>query len=327
MKIKFLLRVVLTGIALLTALTGALHADVSLAPLFVDHAVLQRRVAVPVWGQALPGEAVRVEFREHAVATVADEGGRWRVQLPPMEAGAPGELVVTGKNVLRLADVVVGEVWLCGGQSNMAFRVEELERPEVIAEATNAQIRHFAVGFAVAASPAETAKGAWQICSPATVGKFTATGYYFARELQQRLGVPVGLINSSVGGTQIESWMSAEALASNPAFAVVQARWAAVIGDYPSQRRDYEAALAWWKKASGRERLESAKQGKRKPTPPRSALHRDAPASLFNAMINPLVPYALRGISLRSRCRQRDAQRRVWRTLSRVDHGLARALG
>lgn len=295
MTIKFLLQAVFCRMALLIALTGALRADVTLAPLFVDHAVLQRRVAVPVWGRALPGEAVRVEFRAHAVSTVADAAGRWHVQLPPMEAGAPGELVVTGNNVLRLTDVVVGEVWLCGGQSNMAFRVEELERPEVIAEATNAQIRHFAVGFAVAASPAETAKGAWQICSPATVGKFSATGYYFARELQARLGVPVGLVNSSVGGTQIESWMSAEALASNPAFAVVQTRWTAVIGDYPSLRRDYEAALAWWENASGRERLESAKQGKRKPTPPRSAVHRDAPASLFNAMINPLVPYALRG--------------------------------
>ncbi|WP_438479244.1 sialate O-acetylesterase [Oleiharenicola lentus] len=271
-------------------------ADVKLAPLFADHAVLQRRMDVPVWGRADAGEAVTVKFREHSVKTVADTSGRWRVTFPPLEAGAPTELVVSGKNVVRLIDVVVGEVWLCGGQSNMAFRVEEMERPDVIAEATNDQIRHFAVGFAAAATPSETAAGSWKICSPATVAKFTASGYFFARDLQARLGVPIGLVNSSVGGTQIESWMSAESLASNPAFAMVNERWAAVMGDYPRLQQDYEAALAWWEQASGRQRLESAKQNRRKPLPPRSSAHRDAPASLFNAMIHPLVPYALRGM-------------------------------
>jgi sialate O-acetylesterase len=114
--------------------------------------------------------------------------------------------------------------------------------------------------------------------------------------MQARLGVPIGIVNSSVGGTQIESWMSRESLASNPAFGVVDARWAEVMSGYPQARADYEAALKRWETASGLERLASARQGRRKPTPPRGPAHRDAPGSLFNAMINPLVPYALRGM-------------------------------
>lgn len=273
-----------------------LAADVTLAPLFADHAVLQRRQPVPIWGDAAPGESVQVRFKEHQLTTTADPTGRWRVTLPPMESGEPADLIVTGRNRLQRTDVVVGEVWLCGGQSNMAFRIEELERPEVIAAATQPQIRHFGVGFAAAANPTTTAAGSWQICSPHTVGKFTATGYYFALALQTRLGVPVGLVNSSVGGTQIESWLSAEALASDPAFAVVRERWAAVLAGYPRLRAEYDAALARWEQASGRERLDLVRHGQRKPLPPRSAAHRDAPSSLFNAMINPLAPYAIRGV-------------------------------
>lgn len=275
---------------------GGLRADVEFAPLFTDHAVLQRRKEVPVWGRATPGERVTVSFRNHKATATADAAGRWSVRLPAMEAGEPADLIAAGNNRLVRSDVVVGEVWLCGGQSNMAFRVEELEMPEVVAAANHPAIRHFAVGFATALSPADTAKGTWVSCSPATVGKFTATGYFFAVELQARLGVPIGLVNSSVGGTQIESWMSTESLATNPAFAVVHERWAAVMAGYPQARAEYEAALAHWEKATGRERLAMAKQGRRKPTPPVNAAHRDAPGSLFNAMINPVVPYAIRGM-------------------------------
>jgi sialate O-acetylesterase len=279
-----------------TCCGSGLRADVVLAPLFTDHAVLQRRAAVPVWGTASSGERVTVTFRAHKQAATADAAGRWEVRLPAMEAGEPGELTITGNNRVVLTDVVVGEVWLCGGQSNMAFRVEELEQPAVMAAALNPNIRHFAVGFSAAAEPLTTAKGSWVPCTPDTVGKFTGTGYFFAKDLQARLGVPVGLVNSSVGGTQIESWMSRESLASDPAFAVVNARWAEVMVGYPQARADYEAALKWWENASGKERLESAKQNRRKPTPPRNSAHRDAPASLFNAMVNPIVPYAVRGM-------------------------------
>jgi sialate O-acetylesterase len=274
-----------------------LLAEVTLAPLFTDHAVLQRRIEVPVWGQAAPDETVTVRFRDHAVSTTAAADGTWRVVLLAMEAGEPGELVVEGKdNVLRCGDVLVGEVWLCSGQSNMAFRVEELEKPEIMAAATDGHVRHFAVAFATADVPAVALRGAWSVGASETVGKFSAMGYYFARALREHLGVPVGLVNASVGGTQIESWMSADALAADPAFAVVHARWAAVVADFPRRLAEHETALAQWEAASGRERLALAKAGRRKPVPPRNASHRDAPSSLFNAMVNPLVPFAVRGI-------------------------------
>jgi sialate O-acetylesterase len=287
---------VLKRLWLAGALAGSLAAEVSLAPLFTDHAVLQRRTAVPIWGRANPGEPVTVRFREHTVRAITAADGSWRVALPPMEAGDPAELVAEGKNTVRCADVVVGEVWLCSGQSNMAFRLEELEQREIVAAATDAGIRHFAVAFATAAAPAATVRGTWRTAAPDASGKFSAIGYFFARQLRERLGVPVGLLNASIGGTQIESWMSAEALAADPAFAVVHARWAAVLADFPRRLAEHKAELAKWEAASGRERVALARQGRRKPLPPSGAGHRDAPSSLFNAMVHPLVPYAVRGI-------------------------------
>jgi sialate O-acetylesterase len=284
------------GMLLSLALGGTLAAEVTLAPLFTDHAVLQRHVEVPVWGRAAPGEVVTVHFRGHTARTTTLSDGTWRIALPPLERGEPAELVVSGDNTLRCRDVLVGEVWLASGQSNMAFRLEELEKPEIVAAATDGQIREFSVPSATASAPAATLQGTWRVGGPATAGKFSAIGYYFARQLREHLGVPVGLVNASVGGTQIESWMSAEALAADPAFAVVHARWAAVVADYPRRLAEHEVALARWEAASGRERVALARQGQRKPVPPRRESHRDAPSSLFNAMVNPLVPFAVRGI-------------------------------
>src|SRR6187431_2390505 len=249
------------GVAAFALVAGAAWADVQPASLFTDHAVLQRGRVIPVWGTAEPGEQVTVEFRGHTVTAVTDAVGKWRLELPTQEAGPAAELVIRGKNTLRLSDVVVGEVWLCSGQSNMAFRIEELEQPEEEAAAEYPGIRQFAVGTAVAAQPAEKAKGAWVTCSSATVGRYTATGYYFARELHRRLGVPVGIINSSVPGTPVESWLSMEALAGNPAFAVVAERWAEVLREYTVAEKAQAALRAKWEQADQSGRLELARRG------------------------------------------------------------------
>lgn len=276
---------------------ACLLAAVTLAPLFGDHAVLQRHVPVPVWGDAPPGEEITVSFRDHEHRAIADSQGRWSVTLPPMEAGAPGKLVARGKSgEARATDILIGEVWLCSGQSNMAFRLDETGDRDEIARAQHPDIRHFFVPQTVSLEPARHVKGSWTVCTPETAGKFTATGYFFAVEIQARLGVPVGLINSSVGGTQIESWMSAKTLASDPAFAIVRERWANVIAGYPKARADFEAAYGWWHNANGKERLEAAKLGKRKPLPPQRPRHRNAPSSLYNGMIDPLAPCAIAGV-------------------------------
>lgn len=286
------------------------RADVTLAPLFTDHAVLQRDKPVPVWGDAGSGEAVTVTFRDQTVHATAGKDGRWIVYLDALKPGAPAELVVNGKNTIRLQDIVVGEVWVCSGQSNMEFRVwgpvgDVYRVDDADAEVAAAHyplIRHFKVDRAVAPQPADTARGVWVVCSPETVGQFTAVGYFFSRALVEQLGIPIGIINSTWGGTAVESWMSELALASDPAFAAVDGRWTKALVNWPAKVAAYDAARAAQDKdESAAKAAGPAKYAeflKTKPwiPPPPSPTSPDAPRSLFNGMINPLLPCAIRGV-------------------------------
>ena len=287
-----------------------LRAEVTLAPLFADHAVLQQDKAVPVWGLAAPGEAVTVTYRGQTVRATAGKDGRWIVFLDPLQPGAPAELVASGTNSVKAEDVVVGEVWVCSGQSNMEFRVwgppGDVYRvdnaDEEVAAAQFPLIRHFKVARATAAQPADTAQGAWVVCSPETVGQFTAVGYFFARDLAPRLGVPIGLINATWGGTAVESWLSEAALASDPAFAVVDTRWKQALVDWPAKVAEYDAARAAQEKdeaaakAAGPAKYTEYLKNRVWLRPPPSPTSPEAPRSLFNGMINPLLPYGIRGV-------------------------------
>ena len=285
-------------ILLFLASALALHAEVTLAPLFVDHAVLQQGKPVPVWGRADPGERVSVTFGAQSVGTTADRSGRWLVYLDALPASRePAELIVTGKNTLRVADVLVGEVWLCSGQSNMEWPVRDSQNAaEEIAAANYPLIRQIKIQRTVAETPAETVQTeGWQPATPETVGLFTAVGYFFGRDLHARLNVPIGLINSTWGGTFIESWMSPAALLSDSSFTVVPERWRQTLAEYPERKKAYEAALAEWtaEEAAAKERGEPFT--KRRPGPPAGSGHHQTPSALFNGMIHPLLPYALRG--------------------------------
>ena len=285
-------------------------ADVVLAPLFTDHAVLQQGKPVPVWGRAAPNEKVTVTFRDQTVHATAAADGRWMVYLDALKPGAPAELVVSGKNTIRLQDVLVGEVWVCSGQSNMEFRLwgppgdtyRAANADEEVAAANFPLIREFKVERAVAAQPADTARGAWVVCGPATAGAFSAVGYFFARDIHQRLGVPVGIITSAWGGTAIESWLSDYALQGNPAFAAVDRRWAEALVGWPDKVTAYKAAIAKQEqddaaaRAAGPARLAEYLKARPWIPPPPSPESPDAPRSLFNGMINPLLPCAVRGI-------------------------------
>jgi sialate O-acetylesterase len=288
---------------LVALLAPGIRADVTLAPLFADHAVLQQDKAVPVWGRAAPGEKVAVTFRDQTLHATAGRDGRWIVYLEPLKPGAPAELVVSGKSTVKLQDIVVGEVWVCSGQSNMEFPVERtLNAAQEIADASHPLIRHFKVEHAVAARPADTARGAWTVCSPATVGGFTAVGYFFARDLQQKLAVPIGLINSTSGGTPVEAWMSEAALKSDPAFAVADERWARILAEAPAKMAEYEAARAALAKdadaakAAGPAPYAEFLKHMPRLSPPPGPSSPYAPRSLFNGMINPLLPGAIRGV-------------------------------
>ena len=326
----------LVGVAVLLAGSGA-RADITLAPLFTDHAVLQRDKVIPIWGSASAGEKVTVMFAGQKREATPGSDGRWIALLDPLPGTAQGaDLIVAGRNVLTVRDVVVGEVWLCSGQSNMEFTVEArpgwqanrsvLQAPAEIAAANYPMIRQVRIEHVVAEAPADTvATSGWVPAAPDTVGGFTAVGYFFARDLFQKLGVPIGIVHSSWGGTPVESWMSPAALASDPAFAVVGERWRKMVTDFPTAKVAHETQLAEWTRAEAAAKNAPAPATKPlaptkargaarpvkadpaavhaewlrqhpKPRAPRGPGDPWTPTGLFNGMINPLLPYALRGV-------------------------------
>ncbi|UNK56851.1 beta galactosidase jelly roll domain-containing protein [Pseudoxanthomonas daejeonensis] len=210
-------RALLATLALLAIapLASATTPSLELPLLFSDGAVLQRDRPLPVWGQAQPGERVEVQFDGRKAQATAGANGRWSVQLPAHVAGGPYELLVrAGAEERRVRDVLVGEVWLASGQSNMEWPVAQtLHAQQDVAEAGDASLRHFKIPKSWAETPqAQLQGGAWQAASPAAVGQFSAVGYTFARELRRVLGVPVGIIDSTWGGSSIEAWMDASML-------------------------------------------------------------------------------------------------------------------
>ncbi|MCU0792084.1 MAG: sialate O-acetylesterase [Opitutaceae bacterium] len=273
-------------------------ADVVPSALFQNSAVLQRDKPVPVWGTADAGEKVTVSFAGQTKSTTTGADGRWSVTLDPLPASStPASLTIAGNNTITLSDIVVGEVWIASGQSNMEWVINNTHDADV--EKLTARyplIRQIKVAKTPSDTPATTFKGEWQKASPETLGNFTAVGYHFAKDIHLALDVPVGIVNSSWGGTPVEAWMSPAALASDPAFAVVQKRWAEVVANYPEAKAKHDAALAAWeaeKAAAAAAGKPFNKQAPRAPQGGPGSSH--APSVLHNGMIAPLLPAALRG--------------------------------
>jgi sialate O-acetylesterase len=215
-------RLALAALPLLS-LTAA-RADVVPSALFVDNAVLQRDHAIPVWGTADPSEKVTVTLGAKTASTVTGADGHWRVSLAPLPAGGPFPLVIAGKNTVTLKNVLLGDVWICSGQSNMQYsmRYKRGYYTADIAAADDPQLRCFAVANKTSPVPladllpTNPTQQVWQATTPKTVIEFSTVGYYFGRELRKALGVPIGLINTAWGGTNGESWVSREALSADP---------------------------------------------------------------------------------------------------------------
>lgn len=273
-------------------------ADITLAPLFRDGAVLQRDQPIAVWGRAAAAERVEVKFKSQTVAVIAAADGRWRVTLKPEKASLTGaEMLVSGANTIRVRDVLVGEVWLCSGQSNMVWalaRCDDAERE--IAAADYPLIRQFKAATVVADKPAFDVAGSWVACSPATAGNFSGVAYYFARELHERLKVPVGIVNSAWGGTQIESWISEPTLRANPAARAIYERWEAHLAAQPEALAKHEKAVARWEENAKAAKEAGKEFTKGRPRPPEGGNSHRRPGGLYNAMIAPLVPYSMRGV-------------------------------
>ena len=202
------------------------EAALKFPSIFGNNMVLQRDQPIPVWGRTRAGEKISVSLADARVDATADAEGNWKVRLPAQKAGGPHTLTVQGeKEQRKFENVLIGEVWLCSGQSNMQMAVKSATNgAQEAAAANDPQLRLFSVTFAMAPVPQFDCQGSWEACSPKTAADFSAVGYYFGRELRKELGVPVGLIHSSWGGSVCEAWMSREALAADPDYAQILQR-------------------------------------------------------------------------------------------------------
>ena len=266
-------------------------ADVVLPALFSEHMVLQSGEGANVWGWADPGEKVTVTLRDQTRSATADAKGKWKLKLVNLAAGQGGALTVTGKNTVVIPDVLVGEVWLCSGQSNMAFGVGGQENKPL----TFPEFRVFTEQSLGEGEPQEKCKGAWVVCSPETVKQISGTAYFFGKTLHETLKQPVGLVVSAVGGTRIESWTSTEVQRGVPE---LKPQFDA-LAEKLSRYNPVTAKAAKEKQlAAFQELVEKAKAaGTRPPNPPSPQYDPRAsgPGNLFNAKIAPLIPYTVRG--------------------------------
>ena len=305
-------------------LASSAWATVKPNALFSDNAVLQQNASIPVWGTARDGEKVTVTFDGETETTIA-KGGQWMVHLKSHAAGGPYTLTIAGENKITVHNVLVGEVWVCSGQSNMAFKFPGATTAKTEAPTANyPKLRMFTVEHKLALDPQAEASGQWVECSPATVTGFSAVGYFFGRDLHKATDVPVGMICSAVGGTGAQLWTSLTGLGKESALhgyveeiSLAKAKCdPATAARFPQDLADYEAKLKSWEQTTGKEfgqaivAWNAACQKNKaagtplpprptptapKPRPPVDPVGKK-PTVLFNGMIAPLQPYAIKGV-------------------------------
>ncbi len=281
MKSRFTpLRWFFSTAACLVVVTTTLHAEVKLNPIFGDGMVLQQGVEVPIWGTARDGEKITVKFQKQSVTTTASNG-RWMVHLKSLKAGGPFSLTISGDNTITLQDVLIGEVWLASGQSNMAFALSRAHNArEAIPAAVDPQLRLFTVARGANDQPQTEVSGNWTKCTPETAANFSAVAYFFGRDLRSSLKIPIGLIHSSVGGTPAEAWVSRATLEKDPVLKEILDKYAQSIKTFDTAKQ---------KAAASKKKLNPKTNPDPRETPRR-------PNGLYNAMIAPLQPYAIAGV-------------------------------
>lgn len=286
-----------------TALCTLAPAEVKLPNIFGDNMVLQRDVDLPVWGWASPGEKVNVEIAGKTAEATADTSGTWKLKIAPLAVGGPHTMTVRGSSEITFKNILIGEVWLCSGQSNMDMGINQvLDAAKEREQANYPEIHFFEVPYLQAPQPRTNCGGKWQVCTSETIGQggffgsgFSAAGYFFARDIHKELKVPVGMIKSSLGGTRIEPWTPPEGFELHPQFADIVKT---IRESTPKHRAAMIKTVAesdtWLKKAHA-----AIDSGADIPSPPEWPKHElddnKKPTSLYNAMIHPLVPYAIRG--------------------------------
>ncbi|MEI7899883.1 MAG: sialate O-acetylesterase [bacterium] len=285
------------GAVLLFATLSA-YADVTLNGLFGDHMVFQREIPVAVFGTAAPGETVTVSFAGKEKSATADKDGRWRVKLDAMKASTnSAAMTIAGKNTLKISDIIVGDVWVCSGQSNMEWTLGGCNRPDDIKDADFPLMRQFHVPGRVLSSPVTDTKNGWVVCTPQSAGNFTAVGFYFGRKLHRETGIPIGLLKSAWGGTAIEPWVSSAGLATIPELAKDKA-------NLDTQIKAYVDALAGLNPkidtyvSEARKALSSNAELPAPVELPSYPISNGGPGGwhcLYNGMISPLTPFGIKG--------------------------------
>lgn len=276
-------------------LGGSPFADVKPHTLISENMVLQRGMPVPIWGTADDGEEVTLQFQDQYLTTKAKDG-KWEFVLENVKPGGPFQLTLQGKNLVVINNVMVGDVWICSGQSNMQWPVAASNNADIeIAYSDFPGIRLLTVPRQVAGAPQETFEGEWKVCGPDTVASFSAVGYFFGRELHQTLDVPIGLIHSSWGGTPAESWTSKSVLMKHEILKPIVHRWQRDLENFKERLESLEGEYLEWKEKA------AAAEAEGKPVPPMPSVPNDPrrhhwrPSGLFNAMISPLLDYPIKG--------------------------------
>lgn len=281
---------------------GSLRAEVQLPAIFTSHMVLQRDQANPVWGKAAPGEDVTVSIAGQEHKAKAGEDGRWTVKLDALKVNAePQQLTIKGSSgsQIVLDDVLVGEVWICSGQSNMQWSVDQGTNPDLEKlTAKYPQIRLISVPQVGTQEPQFTFNGKWEACTPENVGQFSAVGYAFGRQLHNTLNVPIGLIDDAWGGSACEAWINRDTLAKDGRFSELLARWEAIEKNYDPAKADaaHKVAMEKWQAAVAQAKKDG-KQPPRGPSHPGGQLTGNArPGNIYNGVLLPTIGYGIRGV-------------------------------
>lgn len=290
------MRTCLQSLILILLFSCTSFADVILPDVLGDSMVLQQKQKVPIWGTADAGETVRISFGKQKLTAIADQKGKWRVDLKPLKADFTAQsLIIEGKNEIELKNVLVGEVWLVSGQSNMQWTLLQSNNGDAeVAKSNHPNIRLFNVSREVAFKKKQGKLGEWKICDPGSVKDFSGAGYYFGVELQKNLNVPIGLINSSYGGSQAEAWTPVEYLMANPDLKATVERTKIWDQERPRVKAEYAEAIEKWKTESEKQKAVGAKPSPSPSVPDALREYRIA-SSIYDGMIEPLIPFAIRG--------------------------------
>ena len=286
----------LTLLALLIFSADA-RAAVKPNPLFSDNAVLQQETPIPVWGVAKEGEKVTVTLDGQTVSTTAKDG-KWKVLLPAHKAGGPYEMTISGENTVTVTNVLVGEVWVCSGESNMELHLDHASNAATEIPLANYPTMHmFTVGFRSSANPQQEVVGKWQVCTPVTARDFSAVGYFFGRDITKARAVPVGMIQSTIFRTSADALTSFSGLSNNPALKVYVDRLTNAYANYTRNLETYRQVLERYhsdaQKVSTDPPFDIPPSG---PQSPFDDLYYFTSTVLYNGMIAPLQAYAIRGV-------------------------------